>query len=197
VPFVYYGEEIGMTGDKPDELLRTPMQWTAGAHAGFTTGTPWAKVNAGSEACNVEVQGAEAASLLNLYRRLIHLRNGNPALATGGTWMVQSDTPGVVAFLRHRVTRAKPDGGPDARGAAEARPRLDSVLVVVNLSAEAVGACGLSLEASPVRGELAARDLLSESVAPVLKADERGGFAGYQAGPLPAQSAKILVLSPK
>jgi glycosidase len=28
VPFIYYGEEIGMTGGKPDELIRTPMQWT-------------------------------------------------------------------------------------------------------------------------------------------------------------------------
>src|SRR5260221_4893290 len=41
--FVYYGEEIGMTGDKPDPRLRTPMQWkpARGRGAGFTTGKPW------------------------------------------------------------------------------------------------------------------------------------------------------------
>ena len=36
VPFIYYGEEIGMTGQKPDEKIRTPMQWTTGANAGFS-----------------------------------------------------------------------------------------------------------------------------------------------------------------
>src|SRR5205807_1158963 len=37
-PFIYYGEEIGMTGDKPDPRLRTPMQWSAGPGSGFTSG---------------------------------------------------------------------------------------------------------------------------------------------------------------
>ena len=42
VPFIYYGEEIGMSGVKPDERIRTPMQWdSTDATGGFTTGTPW------------------------------------------------------------------------------------------------------------------------------------------------------------
>src|SRR5207302_6232180 len=41
LPFVYYGEEIGMTGDKPDPRLRTPMQWAPRPGVGFTSGTPW------------------------------------------------------------------------------------------------------------------------------------------------------------
>src|SRR5216683_2250692 len=41
LPFVYYGEEIGMTGDKPDPRLRTPMQWAPGRGVGFTSGTAW------------------------------------------------------------------------------------------------------------------------------------------------------------
>ncbi len=40
-PFLYYGEEIGMPGTKPDERIRTPMQWLPAPGAGFTTGTPW------------------------------------------------------------------------------------------------------------------------------------------------------------
>jgi glycosidase len=41
LPFVYYGEEIGMTGDKPDPRLRTPMQWSSEPGLGFTSGVPW------------------------------------------------------------------------------------------------------------------------------------------------------------
>ena len=41
VPFVYYGEEIGMLGRKPDENIRRPMQWSDAPGAGFTSGSPW------------------------------------------------------------------------------------------------------------------------------------------------------------
>ena len=83
LPFVYYGEEIGMSGDKPDPRLRTPMQWTAGRAAGFTTGTPWEALQPDTQAINVAAEDADPSSLLNLYRRLINLRRSNDALATG------------------------------------------------------------------------------------------------------------------
>ncbi|MFN2167931.1 MAG: alpha-amylase family glycosyl hydrolase, partial [Anaerolineae bacterium] len=75
VPFVYYGEEIGMRGSKPDEYIRTPMLWSADANAGFTTGQPWIRVNPGFQKANVASQSADPGSLLSHYRRLIHLRN--------------------------------------------------------------------------------------------------------------------------
>jgi len=53
VPFVYYGEEIGMTGEKPDEMIRTPMQWSGEAKAGFTTGRTWELVNRDYQEKNV------------------------------------------------------------------------------------------------------------------------------------------------
>jgi alpha-amylase len=83
VPFIYFGEEIGMTGNKPDELLRTPMQWSGGPGAGFTSGTPWQPVNQDFAQVNVAAQETDPDSLLNQYRTLVHLRNQYPALRTG------------------------------------------------------------------------------------------------------------------
>jgi glycosidase len=40
-PFIYYGEEIGMVGQKPDEQIRSPMQWSKELSGGFTKGSPW------------------------------------------------------------------------------------------------------------------------------------------------------------
>lgn len=56
---------------------RTPMQWDASFQAGFTTGTPWLKVNPNYEEINVERQLREENSVLHYYRRLIHFRK-NP-----------------------------------------------------------------------------------------------------------------------
>ncbi len=58
-PFIYYGEEIGMTGQKPDEGIRTPMQWNRPENAGFTTGTPWEKVSLMAPYYNVTDQTGE------------------------------------------------------------------------------------------------------------------------------------------
>src|SRR6185503_15228405 len=63
LPFVYYGEEIGMTGDKPDERLRTPMQWSGDAGAGFTRGTPWESLQPDWATTNVAAQEGDASSL--------------------------------------------------------------------------------------------------------------------------------------
>ncbi len=57
VPFVYYGEELGMAADKPDPRIRTPMHWDLGHAAGFTTGTPWEPLQDDWQTANVEVLG--------------------------------------------------------------------------------------------------------------------------------------------
>lgn len=53
---------------------RTPMQWTDGANAGFTTGKPWLKVNPNYVSVNVASEEKREDSLLNYYKKLIALR---------------------------------------------------------------------------------------------------------------------------
>jgi glycosidase len=100
LPFVYYGEEIGMTGSKPDPRLRTPMQWSRGPGAGFTDGQVWEPLQPDSLTANVEVQEVDPNSLLNSYRRLIHLRAEHPALGTGELLPLAASTDAVAAYLR-------------------------------------------------------------------------------------------------
>ncbi len=115
-PFVYYGEEIGMTGDKPDPRIRTPMHWRLGPAAGFTEGTPWEPLHADSLTANVEAMDDDPASLLNLYRVLIHLRAEYAALGAGELVPLDTGHEAAAAFLRRQGDHA--------------------VLVVVNLGEE-------------------------------------------------------------
>jgi glycosidase len=97
-PFVYYGEEIGMIGPKPDETIRTPMQWTSAPNGGFTTGAPWEPLQSDWRTNNVAVQDPTNSTLLNHYRTLIHLRNANAALNAGSFSLVPTDdTTGTIA----------------------------------------------------------------------------------------------------
>ncbi|MEJ2202808.1 MAG: alpha-amylase family glycosyl hydrolase [Gemmatimonadota bacterium] len=100
LPFVYYGEEIGMTGDKPDPRIRTPMHWSLGPAAGFTEGTPWEPLQPDSLSANVEAMAGDATSLLNHYRRLIHLRAASSALGEGDFVPLSAGSPQVAAYLR-------------------------------------------------------------------------------------------------
>ncbi len=100
VPFVYYGEEVGLVGSGAHENIRSPMQWTPGPGAGFTTGTPWQPLNANYPQFNVQVQEQDPGSLLQWYRQLIRLRNATPALRRGGHAVLGSTAAPVMAFVR-------------------------------------------------------------------------------------------------
>lgn len=101
LPFMYYGEEIGMVGEKPDERIRTPMQWNGAAGGGFTTGKPWEAFQTDLAEVNVAAQDADAASLLNLYRKLIGLHRTHPALGHGSFIPLTASDGSVAAFVRH------------------------------------------------------------------------------------------------
>ena len=102
-PFVYYGEEIGMLGTKPDEKIRTPMQWSPTVNGGFTTGNTWEALQPDWRTKNVAAQENDASSLLNHYRRLIHLRNAHVALSRGQLLVGSTDNSAVAAFVRQSV----------------------------------------------------------------------------------------------
>ncbi|MBN1884784.1 MAG: T9SS type A sorting domain-containing protein [Candidatus Krumholzibacteriota bacterium] len=100
IPFVYYGEEIGMVGSGAHEYIRTPMQWTDGANAGFTSGTPWQAVNGNYEQYNVQTEEQDPGSLLEWYKLLIGARNGSAALRRGAYWPLAASASPVLAFVR-------------------------------------------------------------------------------------------------
>jgi alpha-amylase len=100
LPFVYYGEEIGMSGTKPDEQIRTPMQWSGGPGGGFTTGKAWESPQPDWAVTNVQAQERDPGSLLNHYRRLIQLRNAHSALGSGELAVGSASDGAVAVFVR-------------------------------------------------------------------------------------------------
>lgn len=135
-PTTYYGEEIGMEdGHIPPEFVqdppavnqpeiahivgrdpeRTPMQWDASPHAGFTTAAaqPWLPAAANFPTRNVAQQENEPASMLNLYRALTALRRAEPALMVGDYATVETAVADIFAYRR-------------------THPGADSFLVVLN-----------------------------------------------------------------
>jgi len=79
---------------------RTPMQWNAGPQAGFTTGTPWLKVNPNHAKINVEEQLGRPDSVLRYYQKLIRLRKANPTLVYGRYALLLPDHEHVYAYTR-------------------------------------------------------------------------------------------------
>jgi alpha-amylase len=101
VPFVYYGEEVGLAGTKPDERIRTPMPWTDDSiRVGFTTGVPWEPPNLGFAEANVGAQTGNTDSLLSTYRDLIRYRSTSNALRFGMTTVLEASTPELFVALR-------------------------------------------------------------------------------------------------
>ena len=98
-PFVYYGEELGMHGVKPDPQIRQPMRWERNPHAGGETSWEPAPDNA-SPAISVAAERADPRSLLDFYRRLIHWRIELPALRDGGIAPYPADGGAISAYMR-------------------------------------------------------------------------------------------------
>ncbi|MDH5805626.1 MAG: alpha-amylase family glycosyl hydrolase, partial [Gemmatimonadota bacterium] len=105
IPFIYYGEEIGMTGDKPDPRIRTPMHWSSEPSAGFTDGLPWEPLQSDSGSANVTVLDSDAGSILNHYRRLLLLRAENGAFRSGTFVPLVSNDESVAAYIMYNESQ--------------------------------------------------------------------------------------------
>lgn len=182
VPFLYYGEEIGMQGQKPDPMIRRPMQWSGdGPYGGFSTAVPWESLGSDWSKVNVASETGDPNSLLSLYRTLIRLRGAEPALRDGAFATVDGGADPVIGILRSGAGR--------------------SVLLVANVSSQPVNDYGLSLKGG-LCGAMTANVLLATGMdaaatpsAPALSAD--GGLAGWKPFPvLPPRSAALIALEP-
>ena len=115
---------------------RTPMQWSAAAHAGFSSVPPWIAVNPDHVSINVEHQQHDPNSVLAFTKELISLRDRHPALVYGGYHPVETSGNGVIAF--YRTGEARGAGAAGACSGTEAAPgtgRAEEVfLVIVNAS---------------------------------------------------------------
>ena len=139
IPFIYQGQEIGMTNCRRSDIseyddisthdqyrlaitagctkeqaleccythsrdnARTPMQWSAGENAGFTTGKPWLGLNPNYTEINVAEQETRPDSVLNYYRRLTALRKSDDYRDTftyGRFVPVFEKEPAVFAYIR-------------------------------------------------------------------------------------------------
>ncbi len=136
-PYIYQGEEFGMTnvaypsikdyndiqtvnmyhelvdeqGQDPAAVLaiihaksrdnaRTPVQWDATPQAGFTSGTPWLKVNPNYPTINAAQALSDPDSIFYYYQKLIQLRKSVPAVVYGSYALLLPDHPHIYAFTR-------------------------------------------------------------------------------------------------
>lgn len=136
-PYIYQGEEIGMTNVKFDSIkeykdietlnmynekvkennedeakvmesiyvkgrdnARTPVQWNASEHAGFTTGTPWIAANPNYKEVNVAQAMADPDSIFHYYKKLIKLRKENDVIVYGTYDLLLGDHEQIYAYTR-------------------------------------------------------------------------------------------------
>ncbi|MFX0557458.1 glycoside hydrolase family 13 protein [Maribacter sp. CXY002] len=135
-PYLYYGDELGMTnidmpniddyvdidakgkyqaalktGQDLDEFMqllnyssrengRTPMQWDTTSNAGFTTGTPWKRVNPNYKEINVKAQEKNPNSVLSHFKKMTEVRKKNPVLVYGDYDLLFPEDEQVYAFKR-------------------------------------------------------------------------------------------------
>ena len=79
---------------------RTPMQWTAGENAGFTTGTPWLSINPNHATVNAEAALADPDSVFYHYQKLIALRKRHKVFCDGSFTLLCPQDENIFAYTR-------------------------------------------------------------------------------------------------
>ena len=85
---------------KSRDNARTPMQWDASENAGFTTGTPWIKVNPNYKKINVADQLRREDSVFHYYQKLIRLRKENEIIVYGNYELLLPEDDNIFAYTR-------------------------------------------------------------------------------------------------
>lgn len=135
-PFIYQGQEIGMTnvkfnsiedyddikginiykeqienGASEEEAMealwkvsrdnaRTPMQWSSSENAGFSSGTPWIKINPNYKDINVEAEAKDENSIFNFYKKMIDIKKNNQCLIYGKYELILEEDKNIYAYTR-------------------------------------------------------------------------------------------------
>jgi len=177
VPFIYYGEEIAMIGAGRDENKRTPMQWTDGVNAGFSTRTPWYPINSNYADFNVSKMQASESSLWHWYRTIISVRNKYAAMRRGDYVLVNTNNQNLYAFAR--------------------RTDDEVIIALHNFQNQAINNPTLTLGASKLSaGSRTVQDIISGSDVGMVVIEADGGFTSWNANiSLPASGTTLLRIS--
>lgn len=163
-PYIYYGEEIGMIGGKPDELIRKPMQWSPQANASFSDEEPWQEFAKGWEDTNVEIQNNDPESLLNWYKALVNTRNQLPALQKGSYLPFTSSCRRLYAVARIFEEQV--------------------VLVMANLGVQTMEDCTISIEESPLAGDYQVENVWGDLLFEQISFTETGALTDFMVAPV-------------
>ena len=157
VPFIYYGEEIGMQGDQSHDWVRRPMQWSDDMNGGFSTGTPWQPLGPGWNSYNVSDELDDKESLLSHYKKLIRIRNEHAALRVGDLEVLTTTNAAIYGILRVN--------------------KEEAVLILINLSDQPISDVWITKSQSRLQeGSYTPVPILGDSILTPIKADEDGAI---------------------
>ncbi|MBM7693993.1 alpha-glucosidase [Peribacillus deserti] len=96
-----HDEIMDIIWQKGRDNSRTPMQWNTEKNSGFSTGTPWMKVNPNYTDINVQAQKEDPDSIYHFYKKMITIRKEHEALIYGDYQLVLENHPSVYAYTRN------------------------------------------------------------------------------------------------
>ena len=97
---VSHEEMMGYLKRISRDNARTPMQWDDSANAGFTTGTPWIKVNSNYKTVNAKQQTNDPDSVFSYYKELIRLRHENEIIVYGDYELLEPQNEELFIYTR-------------------------------------------------------------------------------------------------
>lgn len=97
---VSHEEMMGYLKRISRDNARTPMQWDDSANAGFTTGTPWIKVNSNYPKVNAKQEVSDPDSVFSYYKKLIRLRHENEIIVYGDYKLLAPEDEALFIYTR-------------------------------------------------------------------------------------------------